>query len=481
MVRKLIGNKIFQYLFFRYTSFGFQLLNSVLIAYFLGPSLFGSWAFILLIVQYFNQLNFGIPQALNNVLSVSKDDLSACEIAYFISFKGILILNLLTILFFILQWSGWSLIGSEFGFPEFSWPVCLWIVTNQILLLLVNVSRIYGQLREINIYQLLPQLLIFTLLIFLQNEVSIILILWFWVISNVVSIAFLFNAIPIKFKKSDPQSLKSLIGKKGMKLFIYNSSFYLIMVVVRSLASYGYSNIEFGWMSFAFTCSNAVILLIDSFSFIAFPKLLGKFSKMLKEDIIDFIEDVKVEYSTIVAWMAFISIFLYAFCIQFLKEYDQTLFMFVLFIGAQIILSRSFGISIMLMAKDREKILALIAFFSLLIGSLFTLLIIRYFELEIAWSIMGIYLAYFSFSFLLHFSFMRDVQSEIDFSAMLVSILPLRMIIPLAGSILLAYYKMNFLLHLVPLVFYFLMNITGSIKVWRRLKMLLHSPKAIDL
>jgi hypothetical protein len=296
---------------------------------------------------------------------MSKDDLPTCEVAYYKSFKGILVLNLLTILFFIFQWSGWSVIGSDFGFPEFSWPVCLWIVTNQMLLLLVNVSRIYGQLREINIYQLLPQLLIFALLIFKQSEVSIVLILWSWVISNVVSIVFLFKVIPIQFKRSENLNFYGLIGRKGMRLFIYNSSFYLIVVVVRSLASYGYTNIEFGWMSFAFTCSNAVILLIDSFSFIAFPKLLGKFSKMSNEHIADFIDQVKVEYSTIVGWMAFVSIFLYAFCIQFLEDYNQTLFMFVLFIGAQIILSRSFGISIMLMAKGRDKFLALIAFLSL--------------------------------------------------------------------------------------------------------------------
>jgi hypothetical protein len=39
----------------------------------------------------------------------------------------------------------------------------------------------------------------------------------------------------------------------------------------------------------------------------------------------------------------------------------------------------------------------------------------------------------------------------------------------------------HFSLHILPLILYFSMNVVGSVKVWRRLEMLFHSPKAIDL
>jgi hypothetical protein len=481
MLMKLLGNKIFQYLFFRYTSFGLQLLNSLLIAFLLGPGIFANWAFILLVVQYFNQLNFGIPQALNNVLSISKEDVIVCETAFQKSFTGILILNLLTIIFFGVQYFGWIQLGNEFDFGEFLWLVCFWVITNQILILLINVNRIYGQLKEINLYQLMPQVSIFIFLLIWRTEISITKILWVWLTSNIVSIVLLWRVIPLRLGRNGDLRFNDLLGRKGLLLFVYNSSFYLIVVIVRSLSSSNFTSVDFAYMSFAFTCANSVILLIDSFSFIAFPKLLGKFSKMSEVQLQRSLEQLRLEYSTIVGGLAFVFISVYAFGIQLSQEYRDTLLMFILFLGSQIVLSRSFGISIVLMAKGREAQLAVIAFLSLVVGSMATWIFICYLDFLISWSISGIYVAYITFAIGLQILYGDMHQSKRNIIRILVSLFSFRLFSPLILAVILAVLKVDPIFLSAPLLLFCLLNIRGSILVWKRLKMLMNSPGVIDL
>lgn len=64
----------FVFLFTRYITYGLQLVNSILLAIVLGPFYLGIWGFITLMIQYFNQFNFGIAHYFNVVASIKKGD-----------------------------------------------------------------------------------------------------------------------------------------------------------------------------------------------------------------------------------------------------------------------------------------------------------------------------------------------------------------------------------------------------------------------
>ena len=73
------------------------------------------------------------------------------------------------------------------------------------------------------------------------------------------------------------QKQKSIL-QKGLYLFLYNSCFYFILISIRTIISVNYTVEEFGYFTFSFTIANAVMLLLDSFNTILFPKTIDLMS-----------------------------------------------------------------------------------------------------------------------------------------------------------------------------------------------------------
>ncbi len=73
-VFRIAKNKIFVYMATRYIIYFIQFLTTLLIAAKLGPYYMGIWGFILLLINYFSQLHFGIANSLNVFLVHHKDN-----------------------------------------------------------------------------------------------------------------------------------------------------------------------------------------------------------------------------------------------------------------------------------------------------------------------------------------------------------------------------------------------------------------------
>lgn len=72
---QILKNKVFVYLFTRYFTYGLQFVMSLIIAVRLGPYYLGIYGIIQLILNYINQINFGIPHSLNVLLVHNKQNL----------------------------------------------------------------------------------------------------------------------------------------------------------------------------------------------------------------------------------------------------------------------------------------------------------------------------------------------------------------------------------------------------------------------
>src|SRR5690554_3896994 len=73
-LKRIVSNKIIGYLFTRYLTYFIQFISAIIIAVKLGPYLLGIWGFILLLLNYFRIIDFGISNATNILIVQNKED-----------------------------------------------------------------------------------------------------------------------------------------------------------------------------------------------------------------------------------------------------------------------------------------------------------------------------------------------------------------------------------------------------------------------
>lgn len=262
---KLISNKILNYTISTYIIYILYFINSIFIAINLGPYYLGVWGFINLVIQYLAQLNFGITHSVNSIVSISKEDKSHVTkvLGSSITILSLLALSLLFFFLFIIVLD--FDIGQKYHFYKYLPFVILIAILAFFNSLISNIYRAYGKLYEIIFNQVLYPLLSL-LCIIIYKGVDL---LWALVISNAISSIIIFVVLvlrcPIKIIPIIDVLIFKLILKRGLNLFLYNTSFYLIIITTRSFVSAYYTVTEFGNFTFAFTLANAVLLLLESF------------------------------------------------------------------------------------------------------------------------------------------------------------------------------------------------------------------------
>ena len=72
MLKAILGNKVLWYMCSRYMTYILQFVTTLIIAITLGPESFGIWSFLLLIINFFNIVDFGISNSLSVLLVQDK-------------------------------------------------------------------------------------------------------------------------------------------------------------------------------------------------------------------------------------------------------------------------------------------------------------------------------------------------------------------------------------------------------------------------
>ena len=100
MFSKLFSNKILRYTASTYLIYALSLINSIIIANYLGAFYLGVWGFINLVIQYLAQFNFGITHSLSSIIAISKEDKKYIERVLGASISILIFLSVLVLLFF---------------------------------------------------------------------------------------------------------------------------------------------------------------------------------------------------------------------------------------------------------------------------------------------------------------------------------------------------------------------------------------------
>lgn len=478
MIAKLLKNKIFGFILLRYLAYGLQFIGTLVIAYKLGPTQYAIWAYILVIFQFFNLLNFGIPNALNNIMSINKHHREYLN--YTLSVGLFLLgINILisTLIFVFINWYG-ILDWNDNNLGIYTIYFVITITTVYCNSLFSNVFRVFNKLFPINIYQLILPLTLFLVAVFFSSEDMIEWLLFAYVVSNLISLLAFLIFFPYRFSfRLDFRVLKKMIGK-ALKLFVYNTSFYFIFLSSRYIMSESYPQEVFGLFAFALTISMVLVLVLDSFSFLIFPKLINKYSKMTNEGM-NFFEDIRLDYVTISHFLMHGAIMLYGLLVLFFRDYTSTFNLFALLCMSHAIFSLGYGYSILLMSKEKDSLLALISFTGLLVN-ISVILSFVYLDLPFTLAGVSIMAAYFTMVILLNYH-SNNILHGSSFKDSFTRLFSLNFVIPILIAISMVIINVPPVFFFISFLIFAIMNFKRFKAIVERVKEIIHNPSLIDL
>jgi O-antigen/teichoic acid export membrane protein len=382
-IKRLFQSKIFGYVANKYLVYGIQFISSFFLAKYLGVYYLGLYGFIQIMLQYFSYSNLGVNYSLNLFLSVKEyskyDKNQIWSVSLLITAAVSLALFAAAVFFYAFDIK----LFEKFHLPDYIFLIVIIIVLRHIGLLYTNLYRIFGKLNKINIYTALPPIGIFISLFFFKSEGLFYAILYAQILAYAAAMLIFARKSPLKFSLEYSREIPPLILKKGFNLLLYNLSFYLMMLLSRTMVGAFYSVEILGYFTFAYSLMTAVLMLIDSLNFVFYSKILKRFSELReKTEIIELLDKIRSLYIFGINLTGFLSFAFLPLLSLALPEYSESLSSFKILMVAQIIINNNFGYSTLLISRGMEKKLMKIGFVSILAIFIFGMLFAAIFKMN---------------------------------------------------------------------------------------------------
>ena len=429
---KILNNKILFYVFSRYFSYFIQFLNSIIIAYKLGPYYLGIWGFLLLMMQYMNYFNFGIDYALNVILSSGdvKDKERQSAIA-----SNALIATIATSLIFIILGSILAYTEVNF-FEKYNFSNYIFLIIsisclNIFNLLFVNLFRTFSVFMPISVFQLLIQLVQLPLIFFLDKSELIKSLLIALLLAHTLSAIFFILKFPVKLSLRIQFDLLLDLYKRGIILLFYNISFYLLLLSTRTMVSYFYTVETMGLFTFSSNIASALILSIGSIEFVIFPKMLNRLGPSIdNESAKIFIQEIRKVYIGSVYLVILLGLLLYPILLLFFERYNGTIAFFSYLGLTQIIIASGFGYSTLIISRGKEIFMAIHASIAILINLFLLFIGIRFFGLDYSYSSLFLLISFLYYEFQVIRKARHILNMEKTILSVAKDIFPLKLLIP---------------------------------------------------
>lgn len=454
----ILANKVIWYLLSRYFTYFIQFIISIVIAVKLGPYYMGVWGFIMLLLNYFQQIHFGIANSLNVLLIQNKGDKQKSDIYIANSMFLICGLSLLVILIAVYYYY----IGIEgfqkYGIGGYFYGVCLIAILQYFNGLFMNILRVRNKIIQVAICQSITVFLNFACIFLFTGETLITSLVWGNIIGNIfcVALAYMSKIIPAWHSMWISTNVQKVILRKGLYLFLYNSCFYFIIISVRTLISYHYSVEEFGYFTFSFSLANAIMLLLDALSFIIFPKVISKLSSNNIEEVEAVLNKLRFTYISSAHFLVYLALLFFPLLLLFIPKYAQAWQVLNLIALAVLMNANSFGYSTLLIARNKEKYSAFLSFGTLFLNCVLALTLIYIFEVEYSFVILATMISYVFFSF-----GVMVVGSKLigryDLQTVLKDFFPFRLFVPYLMAVILSIISIKAFIFF-PFIIYIIMN-----------------------
>ncbi len=397
--KRLDNRTIIVYTFVRYVGLAVLFVKGILLATFLGPTLFGIWGFVTLLLQYLTYSNFGIQHTVTVELS-NKESIDTAENLQLTANA----LGFSVLLCFIIAAIGWFIqannisLFEKYDIAQYMFPASLIVGLGHIMALLISISRAYKAIYRIAVFQLIDAVMPLAVLLFVNKENAIIWLLISMITAQLIGLLlFLVNA-PWKLRIAFNIPIVVNLLMVGLPLLVYNASFNMITMIGRTILAGFYSVEAMGYYSLANSLTGAALLGLRSVSFILLPDIINRthsgLSNMQALKVADKSNNL---FGTSAYLLAFGLIITLPYLLGFAPAYQPAQQAIGALILAQAMLATSFGYNAAALARSRQAQVARISIFSVVLVGLVSLLF-AYFQADIFFIAVAVWLGATVFS-----------------------------------------------------------------------------------
>jgi O-antigen/teichoic acid export membrane protein len=360
-------------------------------------------------------------------------------------------------------------------------PVCIIAILTHLNGYFATIFRVYGKIFAIALNQSLYPVLVLFIIPFFRGEN----LLWAMVTINCVS--FLVNSIlfyiqrPFSFKPLFEWDTVKYIQRRGWHLFVYNASFYLILLTTRSFISGNYSVEEFGYFTFSYSLANAVLLLLSSISFLIFPKMLNRFALSDNEHSQEILKTVRSAYISLSHLLIHLVIMVFPLFIYFFPDYQQASSVFKITALTVVLYTNSFGYQGLLMARGYEKNIGIIAFCALILNIMLSAILVSVVKVTFEYVIVATLTTYLIYVVTLGVYGRKVLRLANNFTDITKDIYPWRMMIPFLISFLMIIFTAPDIYFIIPFLLYLLLNFGDMLNIKDVILKVIENPNFIDI
>lgn len=470
-------NKVILYVASRYFTYGLQFISLLILSEKLGPFDYGIWGFILMLISYMQIINLGIANSTNVIIIQYKNNVEKVRNYIASSFGAAMILLSGLIIFGFIYYLKPDLFN-KYQLGSLFYLILIIGAFQYINTIFSNIYRARNNIFEVAFYQSSVPIIIFFIIIFSSKKHIINMLVYGYLCANIIS--FLLFIIRKKYPNGGKVKIgyiRDIIGK-GFFLFLYNSAFYLILTTSSSFVSKNYSIEEFGMFSFSYTLGHSILLLMEAFAFIVYPKVIDK---LYTGDIVSIektLKSVRNNYVMLSHGLMYIVIAILPYFIKLFPKFENSLLMLELMILSIILSTNSFGYNTLLIAKNHEKLSATISLISLIVNIVLCFVIINVLHLPYYFAITSVLISYGIFALLCSWFSHKFLYNNTR--GFLSAVFPLNLITPYILTIFIIFTNYNILLW-VPLLLFTILNRKVLAEITLTIKRILNRPQLINV
>lgn len=482
LIKKILTNKVFFYLVTRYITYAIQFTISFFIAAKLGPYYFGIWSFVLLLLNYYSLINFGISNSANVLLVQYKEDTYKADNIIKTSLFLVGGVCVLIVLFTVYYYGVGISFFDKYSLKPFLYLISIIGILTHYNNLLSTIARVKNDIFKIAFFQSIIPVLCFITIFLVKESTLIFFLLFAYIIGNIASLILFVTDKRISYQGRCNGEDAKLILNKGAFLFIYNLAFYLIIISTKTIISFYFSVEEYGLFAFSYTLANTVLLLLSAFSFIIFPKLIDKLSSNNIDDVQYNIDLIRNNYITLAHGLVYCVIALYPLILFLLPKYADTVSLFH-FIALTVLMNvNGFGYATYLLAQNKEKLMSVLAFGALLVNVVGVLFIVLVVGQSYEYVILATLLTYCIYTLLTVYFGKRILSKRVLMKDLLSDFLPRNLLLPFLFSLSIAIIeRYSITLNIFCVALFVLLNLKEIKKIKNIIKRLINKPSIINI
>lgn len=362
----------FIYSLVKYSIMGIGVVKSFYIADFLGATLLGSYAVVMLIVEYLNYSNLGVFAAMNRDVAIFLEDNSKknrvkdlLDVSLSFALFPILILGFI---FFGLNHLNIYFLPEEFY--KYSLMILALVAVYQYKIFLLRYLRLYGRYYVVASLEFSAQSISLIGIILFIEIYSIDAVLWSVLVSNIFFILCGFIFVRDYSFKIDFHLIKYMISV-GSPMLLYSVILFVLSSADRIVITDSFENrSSLGLYQFGSIASQGLFIAFNSVTFLFYPRWIKFLQKKDEED--DPYQSIKGQTEIFEFLLGFLTvsgiIFITPFINYFLPQYEVSILIAQLLMIANMFNGMTFINSTFLISNNYQMKLVPIIFITVAVA-----------------------------------------------------------------------------------------------------------------